>query len=206
LAVNEYLREMFEHEDGSIDLLHEVIAGAGAGFCQVIATNPMEMTKIRLQMQATLPAAERQSFGQIVKTLGVRGLYIGTVATLSRDVPFSLLFFPGYANLKAMTSDKTTGSNSIMSLLLSGGTAGALAAAAVTPTDVIKTRLQMAGGKEKYKSFGNAFSVIVKEEGFSALYKGYIPRMAVVGPLFAITLLSFEALKAVYFPKPKKQN
>ena len=26
--------------------------------------------------------------------------YSGTLATLSRDVPFSLLFFPGYANLK----------------------------------------------------------------------------------------------------------
>lgn len=43
---------------------------------------------------------------------------------------------------------------------------------------------------------GTAFRMIVKEEGLSALYKGAIPRMVVVGPLFGITLLAFEAQKA----------
>eukprot|EP01036_Dinobryon_divergens_P027510 gene27510-36299_t len=100
LAANEYFRELFEREDGSIALHHEVVAGAGAGTCQVIATNPMEITKIRMQMQALLPAAERQNLIQVVRSLGLRGMYSGTLATLSRDVPFSLLFFPGYANLK----------------------------------------------------------------------------------------------------------
>lgn len=33
-ACNEFFRECFEKDDGSIDLIHEVIAGAGAGFCQ----------------------------------------------------------------------------------------------------------------------------------------------------------------------------
>ena len=42
----------------------------------------------------------------------------------------------------------------------------------------------------------NAFRTIVREEGVGALYKGVVPRMVVVGPLFAITLLAFEAQKA----------
>lgn len=58
-----------------------------------------------------------------------------------------------------------------------------------------KFRLQVQGGKEKYKDMGTAFRMIVKEEGLSALYKGAIPRMVVVGPLFGITLLAFEAQK-----------
>jgi hypothetical protein len=37
-TVNEVLRELFEKEDGSIELVYEVIAGAGAGFIQVCAT------------------------------------------------------------------------------------------------------------------------------------------------------------------------
>ncbi len=41
----------------------------------------------------------------------------------------------------------------------------------------------------------NAYGVILKEEGFAALYKGAIPRMVVVGPLFGITLLAFETQK-----------
>jgi len=47
LAANEFFREHLEKDDGSITLQNEMIAGALAGFCQVIATNPMEITKIR---------------------------------------------------------------------------------------------------------------------------------------------------------------
>ena len=56
-------------------------------------------------------------------------------------------------------------------------------------------RLQLDGGIAKYKNMFNAYRVIVQEEGFSALYKGALPRMIVVGPLFAITLLAFEFQK-----------
>lgn len=99
----------------------------------------MEITKIRMQMQALLPVEERVNAVQLVRQLGIRGLYSGTVATLTRDVPFSLIFFPGYANLKALLADEK-GNNSIASLLIAGGSAGSLAAGFVTPTDVVKTR------------------------------------------------------------------
>jgi solute carrier family 25 (mitochondrial aspartate/glutamate transporter), member 12/13 len=181
-------------------LVNEIISGAGAGFCQVIATNPMEITKIRMQMQALLPPSERMTTVQVVQQMGIKGLYSGTLATLSRDVPFSLLFFPGYANLKKALADEQ-GNNSIPSLLLAGGGAGAIAAGAVTPTDVVKTRLQLKGGLERYKNIGNAYRTIIAEEGVSALFKGAIPRMVVVGPLFAITLLSFETQKKYMISK-----
>jgi solute carrier family 25 aspartate/glutamate transporter 12/13 len=99
----------------------------------------MEIVKIRMQMQALLPAAERQSTVEVVKNLGIKGMYRGTFATLSRDVPYSILFFPGYAHLKGMFADKD-GNNSMLSVLLAGSLGGAIAAGAVTPTDVIKTR------------------------------------------------------------------
>lgn len=57
-----------------------MIAGATAGTCQVIATNPMEIVKIRMQLG--------QSAAQVMRDLGVGGLYKGTAATLCRDVPF----------------------------------------------------------------------------------------------------------------------
>ena len=101
----------------------------------------MEIVKIRMQMQALLPVAERQNTMQVIKSLGLKGLYQGTAATLSRDVPFSVLFFPGYANIKAMMAD-ADGSNSMMSNLTAGVAAGALASGAVTPSDVIKTRFE----------------------------------------------------------------
>ncbi len=53
----------------------------------------------------------------------------------------------------------------------------------------------MKGGKEKYGNLPNTLRTVIREEGPSALFKGVVPRMVVVGPLFAITLLAFEAQK-----------
>ena len=66
----------------------------------------MEITKIRMQMQATLPIEQRMNTLQVVKSLGIRGMYTGTPATLCRDVPFSILFFPAYANVKKALSNE----------------------------------------------------------------------------------------------------
>jgi Mitochondrial carrier protein len=92
-----------------------------------------------MQMQSSLPLAERQTLSQIVSSLGIRGMYQGTLATLSRDVPYSFIFFPLYANVKAAMAD-SKGNNSMASVMLSGMLSGAIAAGAVTPTDVVKTR------------------------------------------------------------------
>jgi solute carrier family 25 (mitochondrial aspartate/glutamate transporter), member 12/13 len=55
LTVNDMLRNWFSKTDDdgekSIHFPLEVLSGAGAGASQVIVTNPLEITKIRLQMQ-----------------------------------------------------------------------------------------------------------------------------------------------------------
>ena len=123
-------------------------------------------------------------------------MYTGTPATLCRDVPFSVLFFPAYANAKKALADDR-GDNSVLSLILAGFVSGSLSSAAVTPADVVKTRLQLQGGEAVYKNVLFAFQKIWREEGVAALFKGVVPRMLVVGPLFSITLLSFEAQKSI---------
>ena len=45
LAVNEIIREALCDDDSDIQLWQEMLAGAGAGFSQVIATNPMEIVR-----------------------------------------------------------------------------------------------------------------------------------------------------------------
>ena len=99
----------------------------------------MEIVKIRMQMQALLPPEQRMNAVQVVKNLGIAGMYRGSAATWARDVPYSVVFFPGYAHLKHMFADNN-GNNSMTSVLLSGTFAGAISAGAVTPADVIKTR------------------------------------------------------------------
>jgi hypothetical protein len=51
ITVNELMRKKAtDPETGRISLFMEIVSGGTAGGCQVIVTNPLEITKIRLQM------------------------------------------------------------------------------------------------------------------------------------------------------------
>lgn len=222
LAVNDSLRDRWTDANGRISFFHEISAGALAGFAQVVATNPMEIVKIRLQMQGQKAAASaagggsnaaismpppRQSALDVARGLGIRGLFRGAPATLLRDVPFSVLFFPTYANLRSALGSAylrhrdgpaaKTGPENIPTgiTLLSGVVAGAIASGFVTPADAIKTRLQVAGARRKYSGVVDCFLKVYQEGGIRSLYAGATPRMAVVAPLFGISLLAFEVQK-----------
>jgi solute carrier family 25 aspartate/glutamate transporter 12/13 len=99
LTVNDLVRSILLNKDGSISLTTEVIAGSLAGMSQVIFTNPIEIIKIRLQIQGEGGFA-RQSAFNIIRSLGFFGLYKGVSACLLRDIPFSMIYFPTYAHIK----------------------------------------------------------------------------------------------------------
>jgi hypothetical protein len=153
LAVNDYVRERIGQElhihPDYLPIQYGMISGATAGFCQVIATNPMEITKIQLQISQS----ESIRPIQVVKQLGIRGLYRGTFATLSRDVPFSIIFFSLVSLLKewGTVMDQPT---SLPVIFASGILSGAIAAASVTPMDVVKTKLQVIRKPGEYKYIG----------------------------------------------------
>jgi hypothetical protein len=194
LAVNEQVRQVYTNPiTGEIQFQHELLAGSTAGFVQVIVTNPMEIVKIHLQVNKDAP----KPMMDIIRSLGPRGLYTAIHCTWARDVTFSLVFFPLYANLKKITPwRREDGTPSFGSSLLAGTAAGAIASGLVTPADMVKTILQHP--TPRYKNVGESVREITRDKGFTALYKGAVPRMCVVGPLFGITLLAFEIQKSYF--------
>lgn len=214
LTINDLVRKIGSDDNGKISMQWEILAGMSAGGCQVIFTNPLEIVKIRLQMQGgaskTLNPGEiphkRLTAGQIIKQLGVKGLYKGASACLLRDVPFSAIYFPTYANLKKILfnfdpndANKKHRLDS-WQLLVAGALAGAPAAFFTTPADVIKTRLQVESKSHetKYNGISHAFRVILKEEGVGAFFKGSIARVFRSSPQFGFTLASYELLQNLF--------
>lgn len=61
LASNDLFRDLLADENGNVSFISSIMAGAGAGCVQVIASNPMEITKIRLQIQSSLPPKEQKN-------------------------------------------------------------------------------------------------------------------------------------------------
>ncbi|ORY80844.1 putative mitochondrial carrier protein [Protomyces lactucae-debilis] len=202
LTVNDLIRGRARKDDGSITLPWEILAGGMAGGCQVIFTNPLEIVKIRLQVQGELAknvaGVPRRSALWIVKSLGLLGLYKGASACLMRDIPFSAIYFPTYAHLKKdYFGESPTKSLGILQLLTAGAIAGMPAAYLTTPADVIKTRLQVEArkGDTNYRGITHAFSTILREEGPKALFKGGPARILRSSPQFGATLAAYEFLQ-----------
>ncbi|KAK0635390.1 mitochondrial carrier domain-containing protein [Bombardia bombarda] len=204
LTVNDLVRNYFSDKQGKIFWGHELLAGGTAGACQVVFTNPLEIVKIRLQVQGevakSVEGAPKRSAMWIVRNLGLVGLYKGASACLLRDVPFSAIYFPTYSHLKRdVFGESSTKKLGVLQLLTAGAIAGMPAAYLTTPCDVIKTRLQVEArkGDTTYTGLRHAAQTIWKEEGFRAFFKGGPARIMRSSPQFGFTLAAYEVLQTV---------
>ncbi|TDL28085.1 mitochondrial carrier [Rickenella mellea] len=202
LTVNDLIRgRTMDPETGRIKLYWEFIAGGTAGGCQVIFTNPLEIVKIRLQVQgetAKLEGAVPRGAVHIVRQLGLVGLYKGASACLLRDIPFSAIYFPAYNHMKRDIFHEGYNNKKLgfVETLTAAAVAGMPAAYLTTPADVVKTRLQVEArkGQTNYKGLTDAFIKIYREEGFKALFKGGPARVLRSSPQFGFTLVAYEYL------------
>ncbi|KAF4119592.1 solute carrier family 25 (mitochondrial aspartate/glutamate transporter), member 12/13 [Geosmithia morbida] len=208
LTVNDLVRGATKDKDGNISLAAEILAGASAGTCQVVFTNPLEIVKIRLQVQGEIAksggGAPKRSAMWIVRNLGLVGLYKGATACLLRDMPFSAIYFPAYFHLKKdFFGESPTQKLSVLQLLTAGAIAGMPAAYLTTPCDVIKTRLQVEArkGEAQYTGLRHAARTIWREEGFRAFFKGGPARIFRSSPQFGFTLAAYEVLQTL-LPMP----
>ena len=171
-------------------------------------TNPLEIVKIRLQVQGEAAksnaGAPRRGALWIVKNLGLVGLYKGASACLLRDVPFSCIYFPTYNHLKRdFFGESPSKKLGVLQLLTAGALAGMPAAYLTTPCDVIKTRLQVEArkGDTTYTSLRHCAKTVYREEGLSAFFKGGAARVLRSSPQFGFTLASYEVLQKL-LPMP----
>jgi solute carrier family 25 (mitochondrial aspartate/glutamate transporter), member 12/13 len=215
LSINDYLRARLSPGDGRPLPMHRsMLAGAGAGLCQVVATNPMEMVMITMQTRS-LQGRKSKSMAKVIRSLGLAGLYRGTPATLARDIPFSMIFFSLKASLEAAFADDA-GKTPFSRVFLAGILSGSAAATLSTPRDVVKTRLMAGAGRraEAEPAAARLFAApgrdggaaaarpqmtmlsvarqIWLEEGVRGFFNGVVPRTLIISPLFGITLLFYE--------------
>lgn len=209
LTVNDLVRGAFQDKQTHrIWWPYEILAGASAGGCQVVFTNPLEIVKIRLQVQGELSkksdAVPRRSAMWIVRNLGLVGLYKGASACLLRDIPFSAIYFPTYAHLKSdLFGEGPQKKLGVLQLLTAGAIAGMPAAYLTTPCDVIKTRLQVEArkGEATYNGLVHCARTVYQQEGFKAFFKGGPARILRSSPQFGFTLAAYEVLQKL-LPMP----
>lgn len=178
------------------------LGGVGTGAIQSLMLAPVELVKIRLQLQ-------RKSYGEtqptncykgpvsviksICRTEGIRGLYRGLTITVIRDAPSHGVYFSTYEYMREQLHPgcRKTGQESLRTMLVAGGLAGVASWVCCYPLDVVKTRLQAqsSSSPQKYSGIVDCFVKSVKEEGQGVLWRGLgtaVSRAFVVnGAIFA---------------------
>ncbi|XP_054573851.1 solute carrier family 25 member 48 isoform X5 [Eptesicus fuscus] len=163
-----------------------LLASMVAGVVSVGLGTPVDLIKIRLQMQ-TQPFRETSlslkpravALGEqpayqgpvhciatIVRTEGLAGLYRGAGAMMLRDVPGYCLYFIPYVFLTDWITPEACADPSPYAVWLAGGVAGAISWGTATPMDVVKSRLQADGVYlNKYKGVLDCISQSYQKEG-----------------------------------------
>ncbi|XP_074460387.1 solute carrier family 25 member 48 isoform X1 [Larus michahellis] len=159
------------------------LASIVAGFISVGIGTPVDLVKIRLQMQ-TQPYIEANikpkptvpgfpayrgpihCFRTVLQKEGIAGIYRGMGAMLLRDVPGYCLYFIPYTFFCSWINPDGCISPSPSSIWLAGGVAGAISWVTATPMDVVKSRLQADGVHlNKYKGTLDCILQSYRNEG-----------------------------------------
>lgn len=161
------------------------LGGVGTGAIQSLILSPVELVKIRLQIQSKTHDKPGQAdiykgpisvAKGIYRTEGLKGIYRGLTITVLRDAPSHGFYFWTYEYMreKFHPGCRKGGQESFRTMLIAGGLAGVASWVCCYPLDVVKTRLQAQSQSSpaKYHGIVDCFRKSVKKEGYSVLWRG----------------------------------
>lgn len=175
------------------------LAGAFSGIFTTSIMAPGERIKCLLQIQQS--STKKLYNGPIdcalklYKQGGIRSIYLGSLATIMRDVPASGLYFLTYEKLKNYLTDNGAKEITILGTIFAGGSAGVTNWLIGMPADVLKSRLQTAPAGTYPNGLRDVFRDLLKKEGPFALYKGIVPVLLRAFPANAACFVGFELCK-----------
>jgi solute carrier family 25 (mitochondrial S-adenosylmethionine transporter), member 26 len=194
-----FLKEHTSLHDGSTAFVAGGVAAMGSSVVKV----PLAVC-IR-SVQAGVYRNVLHAARSIVAAAGVRGLFTGFVPTILEDVPDMAVKFAVYETLRKVHTQMSGGKPAnVAEDLIMGGFAGAAAAAATTPLDVVKT-VMMCSASSRPTLVGAVRSVMREGRGVAPFFRGVGPRALSNGLNSAIFFCFFEAIRQVLI-KRQQQN
>ncbi|MCJ1343780.1 hypothetical protein MMC31_001977 [Peltigera leucophlebia] len=177
-----------------------ILTGASAGATEAFVVVPFELIKIRLQDRASAGKYKGMidCFVKTVKDEGLLALYNGLESTLWRHILWNAGYFGCIFQVRQLIPAATDKRQQMGNDLVAGAVGGAFGTVLNTPMDVVKSRIQnspkVAGVIPKYNWAWPAVGTVMKEEGFGALYKGFLPKVLRLGPGGGILLVVFTGV------------
>ncbi|XP_064620598.1 mitochondrial uncoupling protein 4-like isoform X2 [Lineus longissimus] len=209
MAFYEMLREniLGKEKDGSFPLWKAITGGLLAGGLGQFLASPADLVKVQMQAEGRRRLEGKKprvkgpwhAFSKILREGGVRGLWKGWVPNVQRAALVNMGDLTTYDTAKQFILKHTALVDNSLTHFLSSCCAGLVSATLGTPADVVKTRVMNQPTKDGrgvlYTSSIDCLMKTVRQEGFLALYKGFIPIWARMAPWSLIFWLSYEQIR-----------
>ncbi|KAH6824859.1 Mitochondrial substrate carrier family protein [Perilla frutescens var. hirtella] len=206
----EHLRSNFvrSHDHSLPFYTKAVIGGISGAIAQVIAS-PADLIKVRMQADGLILRRGLQprycgifdALNKIIHAEGVLGLWKGVSANVQRAFLVNMGELACYDHAKRFIIKNKICDDNIYAHTLSSIMSGLSATALSCPADVVKTRMmnQASWVDDKIK-YRNSYDCIVKTvriEGLRALWKGFLPTWARLGPWQFVFWVSYEKFRNI---------
>lgn len=182
------------------EAFRDLCAGTVAGVAGILATQPLDIIRVRLQTQAESGghhvSSMRQTARILWQTQGFAGFFRGMAAPLVANAPINaVVFSTERAAAKWLRAD--AGDKSSLGLrLLAGAFSGLAQLPFSIPAELVKVQLQVDHGvREPYTSSLHCARSILREHGLSGLFRGGALTAARDTSAFAIYFACYYELK-----------
>jgi len=198
ISLYEDFRSRFAGEGGDVNFLKKFAMGAASGGIGQFIASPADILKVQLITDRKMNNPPKYKgmvdcFRQLHRSGGILGFWRGVWPNVNRAMAVNLGELATYDLSKKNILQLTGLPDDVRVHTLSAISSGFAASLCSCPFDVVKTRM-MAGG---YTSSLQCFSQTIKQEGFLALYKGFFPCWARLGPWQFLFWVSYEHLRGV---------
>jgi len=177
-----------------------VLSGASGGCIEGALVVGFEIVKIRLQdkRNAGMYNGTMDAVKKIYHQEGLRAFVRGYEACAWRHGLWNVGYFGVIKTVRDMLPESQSKAGALLNAFVAGTIGGTAGTILNTPSDVAKTRIQsQLVGVRKYRWTIPAVATIYKEEGFAALFKGFVPKVLRLGPGGGILLVVFDAASNV---------
>ncbi|KAM0332474.1 hypothetical protein ACHAQA_002755 [Verticillium albo-atrum] len=192
--------------------LQVVTAGATAGLVSRFVIAPLDVVKIRLQLQShslsdplSHPAARGgpiykgtlSTLRHILRNEGLPGLWKGNVPAELMYLCYGGIQFTAYRSatqiLRGASGDRHL--PHAVESFVAGATAGAAATTATYPLDLLRTRFAAQGNERVYASLRGAIREIYRDEGPKGFFRGLGPGIAQIVPYMGMFFAAYEGFR-----------
>lgn len=210
-GVNEQLKRLFPARDGKqAPWWQPIFFGGVTGIFTSVVVCPSDVIKCKVQIGrsirqgvvetggiggtgAALPVLNATQMARhVLRTQGIRGLFVGLGVQFARDIPFFAAFFGTYETVVNQGKESWHEVPLEALYFMAGGLAGVVGWAVVMPIDMVKSIIQTA---DKPQSMIRTAQMVHQTQGWRALFAGLSAALVRAFPANAALFLGYEVVR-----------